>query len=270
MRIACAECHHHPFDRWGQDDYHGMPAFFTGVRLETSRCVEALAVSGDASARTRAAARRPRARPGREDAGEARAGRPREELAEWMTDAKNPYFARNLANRVWAHFLGRGLVEPVDDVRDTNPPSNPELLDALAKELIKQKYDVKALIRAITASRTYQLSTKPNEHEREGHQQPLARLLRRVPAEVLLDMVSQTTGVPERFRGAPAGTRAIQLWDSKVPHYFLKAFGRPERTQRLRVRARTREPSVAQVLHLLNAPEIEAKLTHAAGRWRSW
>src|SRR5262249_38690946 len=182
----------------------------------------------------------------------------REALAGWLTAPENPWFARNLANRVWAHFLGRGLVEPVDDVRDTNPPSNPELLDALAQHLVRSKYDVQALIRLITASRTYQLSTTPNAtNERDGQNYSRA-LFRRLPAEVLLDAIGQATGVAERFRGAAPLTRAVQLWDSKTPHYFLKAFGRTERTSACACE-RNPEPSVAQVLHLLNAPEMEAK-----------
>jgi hypothetical protein len=186
-------------------------------------------------------------------------------LAEWMTSPDNPYFARNLANRLWAHFLGRGLVEPVDDVRATNPPSNPELLDALAKHLVENKYDVKQLIRAICNSRVYQLSSTPNAtNERDELNYSRGRL-KRVGAEVLLDMVCQVTGVPEKFDGIPAGVRAIQLWDSKVHHYFLKAFGRPERVSACECE-RVGEPSVAQVLHLLNAPEIHAKLSHANGR----
>src|SRR5262249_52823325 len=127
------------------------------------------------------------------------------------------------------------------------------------------EYDLKALIRSITASRTYQRSTRPNETNAGDTLNYSRALLRRLPAEVLLDMVSQTTGVPERFRGAPVGTRAIQLWDSKVPHYFLKAYGRTERTSACECE-RNQEPSVAQVLHLMNAPEIEGKLNHAGGR----
>jgi hypothetical protein len=160
--------------------------------------------------------------------------------------------------------MGRGLIEPLDDVRDTNPPTNPELLDALAEELIRNKFDLRSLIRGIVASRTYQRSTTPNATNERDTLNYSRALLRRVPAEVLLDMVSQTTGVPERYRGMPAGTRAIQLWDSKVPHYFLKAFGRTERTSACECE-RVGEPSVAQVLHLLNAPEIESKLSHAGG-----
>jgi hypothetical protein len=188
----------------------------------------------------------------------------RAQLAEWLTSPRNPWFARNLANRVWAHFLGRGLVEPVDDVRTTNPPSNPELLDALAEYFIQHNYDLHALIRVITASRVYQLGSKPNATNKRDEQNYSRALLKRPGAEVLLDMVSRTTGIPERFAGAPPGTRAIQLWDSKVPHYFLKVFGRPQRLSACKCE-RNREPSVAQVLHLLNAPEIHAKLNHEGG-----
>jgi hypothetical protein len=188
----------------------------------------------------------------------------RGELAVWLTRPDNPWFARNLANRVWAHFLGRGLVEPLDDVRATNPPTNPALLDALAAHLVKNKYDVKSLIRAVCSSRTYQLSSQPNDTNDKDELNYSHATLKRVPAEVLLDMVCQATGVAERFSGAPAGTRAVQLWDSKAEHYFLKTFGRPERLSACECE-RNAGPSVAQVLHLLNAPEIHAKLTHEGG-----
>src|SRR5205823_1353260 len=150
-------------------------------------------------------------------------------LAAWMTSPDNPWFAHNLANRTWAHFLGRGLVEPVDDVRATNPPTNPELLDALARSFAEGKYDFRQLIRTITASRVYQLSSRPNATNERDEQNYSRALFRRIDSEVLLDMVSQATGVGEKFHGVPPGVRAIQLWDSKVPHYFLKVFGRPVR-----------------------------------------
>jgi hypothetical protein len=192
------------------------------------------------------------------------AGDRRQVLADWLTAPDNPYFARNIANRVWAHFMGRGLVEPVDDVRATNPPTNPELLDALARHLIDNKYDVKALIRTIAASRIYQLSSKPNDTNERDEQNYSRALFKRIDAEVLLDMVCQTTGVGEKFSGVPAGTRAIQLWDSRVSHYFLKLFGRPERASACECERNT-EPGVAQVLHVLNSPEIQAKLSHEGG-----
>jgi hypothetical protein len=185
-------------------------------------------------------------------------------LARWLAAPANPWFARNLANRTWAHFLGRGLVEPVDDVRATNPPSNPELLDALAQYLADHRFDFRELIRLIAASRVYQLSSRPNRTNQSDEQNYSRALFKRVDAEVLLDMVCQTTGIGEKFSGVPAGTRAIQLWDSKVPHYFLKLFGRPVRASACECE-RNHEPGVAQVLHLLNSPEIHAKLAHDGG-----
>jgi hypothetical protein len=265
LRIACAECHHHPFDRWSQDDYYGMQAFFSGVGVKNAGGVEALSGEGLARATNPRTGAAILAHPlGEKMPATVEPGDRRALLADWMTAPSNPWFARNLANRVWAHFLGRGLVDPVDDVRATNPPSNPELLDALAEHLVRSKYDLHVLIRLITASRVYQLSSAPNATNERDEQNYSHARFKRVGAEVLLDMVSQTTGVPERFSGAAPGTRAIQLWDSKVSHYFLKVFGRPER-QSACTCERHHEPSVAQVLHLLNAPEIHAKLTHEGG-----
>lgn len=265
LRIACAECHHHPFDRWTQDDYYGMTAFFNGLAIKNTGGMETLSAGGVAKAKNPRTGVEILAHPlGEKMPAKADPGDRRVELAEWLTSPRNPWFARNLANRVWAHFLGRGLVEPVDDVRATNPPSNPELLDALAEHIVQTKYDLHALIRLITASRVYQLSSTPNAtNEREEQNYSRARF-KRLGAEVLLDMVSQTTGVSERFTGAAPGTRAIQLWDSKVRHYFLKTFGRPERVSACECE-RNHEPSVAQVLHLLNAPEIQSKLSHEGG-----
>jgi hypothetical protein len=248
VRIACAECHHHPFDRWKQSDYYGMTAFFaTGstTHPRTRKEVFAHALGSDI----------PIANP---------TGDRRLALAEWMTRPDNPYFARNVANRVWAWMLGRGLVEPVDDVRATNPPSNPELLDALAKYLVEQKYDVRKLITLIASSRVYQTSPTPNATNEKDDRNFSRAYFKRPEAEVLLDMICQSLGVPEKFGGSPGVTRAVQLWDSKARHDFLKLFGRPSRASACECE-RTREPSVSQVLNLLNSPEIQAKLTHEAG-----
>jgi hypothetical protein len=265
VRIACAECHHHPFDRWSTTDYSGMQAFFTPVGFRASPRGEALLAAGVAQANNPRTGETIRAHAlGQETPAAAAAGDPRPALADWLTAPENPWFARNLANRVWAHFLGRGLVEPVDDVRATNPPTNPELLDALAKHLVESKFDLRQLIRTITASRVYQLSSKPNATNERDEQNYSRALLRRLDAEVLLDMVCEATGVGERFAGMPAGTRAVQLWDSKVRHYFLKLFGRPVRVSACECE-RVAEPSVAQVLHVLNGPEIQAKLGHEGG-----
>ncbi|MBN9121418.1 MAG: DUF1549 domain-containing protein [Planctomycetes bacterium] len=248
VRIACAECHHHPFDRWKQSDYYGMSAFFSAgatTHPRTKKDVFAHALGTDM----------PAANP---------LGDRRVPLAEWMTKPDNPFFARNLANRVWAWTLGRGLVEPVDDVRATNPPSNPELLDALAKYLVDNKYDVRKLIVLITSSRVYQTSAAPNATNEKDERNFSRAYFKRPDAEVLCDMISQALGVPEKFQGSPGVTRAVQLWDSKARSDFLKLFGRPSRVTACECE-RTREPSVSQVLNLLNSAEIQAKLTHEAG-----
>jgi hypothetical protein len=248
VRITCAECHHHPFDRWKQADYYGMSAFFATsatTHPRTKKEVFAYALGTDM----------PAANP---------TGDRRIPLAEWMTKPDNPFFARNLANRVWAWLMGRGLVEPVDDVRATNPPSNPELLDALAKYLVANNYDVRKLIVLITSSRTYQTSAAPNATNEKDERNFSRAYFKRPDAEVLLDMISQALGVPEKFPGSPGVTRATQLWDSKARSDFLKLFGRPNRVTACECE-RTREPSVSQVLNLLNSTDIQAKLTHEAG-----
>jgi Protein of unknown function (DUF1553)/Protein of unknown function (DUF1549)/Bacterial Ig-like domain (group 2) len=265
VRIECATCHHHPYDRWSQTDYYGMTAYFTQLQQKSTPLGDVLLAVGDpATAHPRtgqAITAHPLGRPMPE---KNVGGDRRIELAAWLTAADNPWFARNLSNRVWAHFLGRGLVEPVDDFRGTNPPSNPELLDALGAHLAASKFDLRELIRAITASRTYQHSTKPNATNHRDEQNYSRALLKRLDAEVLLDAVCQATGVPEKFEGVPAGSRAIQLWDSQVDHYFLRLFGRPTR-QSVCECERVTEPSVAQVLHLLNSERVQEKLSHENG-----
>ena len=182
-----------------------------------------------------------------------------------MTRPDNAWFSRSIANRIWGHLLGRGLVEPVDDMRATNPPTNPRLLTALAEYLSKNNFDQRALIRLITSSEAYQRTSRPTETNRRDDSNYSRALLKRPDAEVLFDAVCQTTGISEKYYGLPDGYRAIQLWDSKVPHYFLKLFGRPVRETACSCE-RASEPSVGQVLHLLNAPSIQAKLAHQGGR----
>ncbi|HEY2909747.1 MAG TPA: DUF1549 domain-containing protein [Gemmataceae bacterium] len=261
VRIGCAQCHHHPFDRWTQTDYYGMVGFFAPVGSRG----DAIVAAGDpvgAHPRTKEPVFTHAlgvAIPSADPKGDRRLI-----LADWMTKPDNPFFARNLANRVWAWLLGAGIVEPVDDVRATNPPSNPELLDALAKFAIDNKYDVKKLIAVIAASRVYQTASRPNATNEKDERNFSRGLFKRPDAEVLLDMVCQATGVPEKFVGSPGVNRAVQLWDSKARHDFLKLFGRPVRATACECE-RTKEPSVAQVLNLLNSPEVQAKLSHDAG-----
>jgi hypothetical protein len=265
VRIECATCHHHPYDRWSQTDYYGMTAYFTQLQQKATPLGDVLLAVGDPATTHPRTSQPITAHPlGRPMPEKNAAGDRRIELASWLTAADNPWFARNMSNRVWAHMLGRGLVEPVDDFRATNPPSNPELLDALAAHLAKSKFDLRELIRAITASRTYQHSTKPNATNNRDEQNYSRALLKSMDAEVLLDAVCQATGVPEKFEGVPAGSRAIQLWDSQVDHYFLRLFGRPTR-QTVCECERVTEPSVAQVLHMLNSERVQEKLSHENG-----
>ena len=266
VRIECARCHHHPWDRWSQTDYHGMQAFFTQVAFKPVADGESLTNSGTAQTL------HPRTKEivlahalGEPIPAAPPAGNRREMLAKWLTSPDNPWFARNIANRTWAHFLGRGMVEPVDDFRLTNPPSNPKLLDALAYHLCQCQFDYRQFVRTIVLSQTYQRSVVPTESNAADDQNYSRFPMKRLDAEVLLDAVCQTTGVPEEFSGAPAGTRAIQLWDSHLPHHFLELFGRPVRETACECE-RVTEPAVAQVLHVLNSPEINDKLRHADGR----
>ena len=265
VRIACAECHHHPYDRWSQDDYYRMSAFFAPVGLRKVANLESIAATGEYQSRNPRTNTMLKAQPlgARGDADPAD-GNGRLQLAEWLIAADNPFFARNVVNRYWAHFMGRGIIDPVDDVRSTNPPSNPELLDALAKNFHESKFDLKALVRTIVLSRVYQTSSQVNDSNTRDEQNYSRALFRRPDAEVLLDMVCQTTGVPDKFDGFPTGTRALDVWDSKVKHYFLKTFGRPTRTSACECE-RNDEANIAGVLHLLNGETITAKLRHDAG-----
>ncbi|MCA9114999.1 MAG: DUF1553 domain-containing protein [Planctomycetaceae bacterium] len=266
IRIECARCHHHPFDRWSQTDYYGMQAFFTQTGFKATPRGQMIAALKNTPTRHPRTKEVIFAHPlGTENPAASPEGDRRRILADWLTSPENPAFARNIANRTWAWLFGRGIINPVDDVRLTNPPSNPELLDALAASLIDSGYDLKQLIRTITASRTYQLSSAPNETNLHDEQNWSRSLFRQVEAEVLLDAVCQVSGIPEKFEGLPAGGRAIELWDSRVPHYFLRVFGRPLRVSACECE-RITEPTVSQVLHVLNSPEIHAKLAHENGR----
>lgn len=265
VRIECAQCHHHPHDRWSQTDYFGMTAFFTQVQRKASPWGEVLSAEGDpVTTHPRTGDKVFAYALGTTQPDKNPTGDRRRILADWISAPKNPFFARNIANRVWARLLGRGLVEPLDDFRATNPPTNPELLDALAKSFVDQKFDLKALIRTITASRVYQQSSSPNPTNIRDEQNYSRAIWKRMGAEVLLDAVCQTTGVPEKFEEVPGSSRAIELWDSQVQHYFLRLFGRPVRKSTCECE-RNAEPSVAQVLHLLNSERVNAKLSHDSG-----
>jgi hypothetical protein len=278
LRLACAQCHHHPYEKWSQDDYWGLAAFFgrvgrknivvPGIALQSPRQVIYARSSGTViNKRTsRPAEMKPL------DGAPMEVGReddPRQKLVDWMVDAKNPFFARAVANRYWAHFLGRGIVDPLDDMRVTNPPSNPELLDALAKDLVDHKYSLKHLIKTICNSRTYQLSAVPNEFNKHDKQTYARYYPRRMSAEVLFDAVCQVTDSPAAFGGLPqdkhAPKRAIMLPDESFASYFLDVFGRPQRISACECE-RVSEANLAQALHLLNSDEVQTKLSRAGGR----
>jgi hypothetical protein len=183
----------------------------------------------------------------------------REVLARWLTSPDSPYFARNLANMIWTHFMGRGIIEPVDDMRISNPASNPELLDALASKLISYKYDFRKLVRDICASRTYQLSTQSNETNARDERNFSKAAIRRLRAEVLLDCVSQVTETPNKFPGLPRGARAVEIADGNTGNYFLTTFGRATRTTVCSCEVKI-DPNLSQALHLLNGNTVQKKI----------
>jgi len=266
VRIECAQCHHHPYDRWSQTDYYGMQAFFTQVGFKKSPRGEMLLASSNSETKHPQTGEVVFAHALSEPApAESPKGDRRQLLAAWVTSADNRWFARNLANRAWADLLGRGIVEPIDDFRLTNPPSNPELLDALAKHLVEHQFDFHELIRTIAGSQTYQRSCQVNETNEQDEQNFSRYPFKPIEAEVLLDAICQVTGTSEKFPGVPHGSRAIQLWDSEVRHDFLKLFGRPTRVTPCECE-RANEPTVGQVLHALNSPRIQTKLSHVDSR----
>jgi hypothetical protein len=277
--MACAQCHHHPYERWSQDDYWGMASYFSRIGRKTSMVPGAanqqdtrLSIYSKSSGSVvnkktgQAAIMKPL------DGAPVVIGPdedPRVNLAAWMTDPKNPFFAKAVANRYWAHFFGRGIVDPLDDMRITNPPSNPELLDALAKELVDHNYSLKHLVKTICKSRTYQLSAVPNEFNKHDKQNYARYYPRRMSAEVLFDAVNLVSDSPAGFGGLPsdkhAPTRAIMLPDESFPSYFLDVFGRPQRISACECE-RVNEANLAQALHLLNSDEVQGKLSRANGR----
>ena len=270
VRIECAQCHHHPSEKWSQDDYFAFAGLFTGVkRKPLSTGGEAVTSFGGTDLKhPRTATVSPAHALGAPAADLSKVSDRRAVLADWMTAPDNPFFARMIVNRLWAHYLGRGLIEPIDDIRDTNPPTNEPLLTALCGHLRDGKYDLKAFTKTLLNSRVYQLSPVTNETNAEDRQSFSHSLDKALPAEVMLDMVCQATGVPEKFNGWPAGYRSMQLWDSRVPTYFFRIFGRPVRASVCECE-RSNEPSIAQALHLLNSPEITEKLQHRHGTARS-
>ena len=280
LRMACAQCHHHPYEKWSQDDYWGLAAFFGRVGRKNEQIAGGVA---GAQAQRQVIFNRPNGSVTNKRTNVAAPitpldgapmevapdDDPRHKLVDWMANPKNPFFARAVANRYWAHFFGRGIVDPLDDMRVTNPPSNPELLDALAKELVDGKFSLKHLIKTIVKSRTYQLSAVPNDFNKNDKQAFARFYPRRMGAEILFDAVNQVTNAPSNFGGLPADKhaphKAIMLPDESFASYFLDVFGRPQRISACECE-RVSEANLAQALHLLNSQEVQDKLARPTGR----
>jgi hypothetical protein len=266
MRIQCAQCHNHPFDRWTQNDYYGLAAFFAQLGRKPAEDPQDTVVydlgTGETVHPVKKIAVPPKFLGGRvsDVAGRDR----REALAEWLVSPDNTWFARNLVNIYWQHFFGTGIVDPVDDVRVSNPPSNPELLDALAKQLVDDHYVPRKLIRLICTSRTYQLSTRPNDTNRLDRRNFSHAIPRRIQAEVLEDCLARVTEGTPRYHGHPVGTRAVQLEDGDISDEFLKTFGRSKRETVCACEVRL-EPTLSQALHMINGEAVNSFIT--SGGW---
>jgi len=272
INISCAHCHNHPLAKWTQKDYYGMANLFARVRLKTfepsgfrpgvgpifNDVTVYSAPTGEFMDDRLMIPLPPKPLDAAALASET-PGDTRVYFAKWLTSPENPFFARNIVNRVWRNFMGRGLIEPVDDLRDTNPATNEQLLNALVKDFVAHDYDVDYLIRTIMESATYQTSSKPLKENAQDEKYGSHFLIRRLPAEVLLDAYSQVTQSPEKFEGYPAGMRGMQLPDTAVKSYFLTAFGRPER-QQTRESERSSVPTITQALDIINGETLNNKL----------
>jgi hypothetical protein len=271
VRMQCAQCHHHPFERWSQNDYYALSAFFSQVgRKPTAIAGEDLIFHKRGVAEVENKKTLVKVKPaalGQTPVEISPDDDPRLQLANWMSEATNPFFAKALVNRYWKHFFKRGLVEPEDDIRDTNPATNPELLDALAKHFVESGFDLKEAVRVIVQSQTYQLSAMPNEHNAVDKQNFSHYYPKRLQAEVFLDSIDLLTGAKTDFADLPPGTRAIALPDNSYNKAapFLKVFGRPEGASVCECE-RVQSSSLAQSLHLMNSAEVKGKLMTANGR----
>jgi hypothetical protein len=272
INISCAHCHNHPLAKWTQKDYYGMANLFARVRLKTfapsgfrpgvgllfNDVTVYSAPTGEFMDDRLMIPLPPKPLDAAALSSEI-PGDTRQYFAKWLTSPENPFFARNIVNRIWRNFMGRGLIEPVDDLRDTNPATNDELLNALVKDFVAHGYDVDYLIRTVMRSATYQTSSKPLKENADDDKYGSHFVIRRLPAEVLLDAYSQVTQVPEEFEGYPKGMRGMQLPDTAVKSYFLTAFGRPVR-QQTRESERTSVPTITQALHIINGDTLNNKL----------
>jgi hypothetical protein len=262
MRIQCAQCHNHPFDRWTMDDYYSFSAFFAQIGRKQGEDYRETIVfnagGGEANHPVGGRVMKPKFLGGIEpqiNAGEDR----RAAVAKWIGSKDNPFFAKSFVNRVWAHYFGIGIVEQVDDFRVSNPPSNPELLDTLAQRFTESKYDLKQLVREICNSNTYQRSTQRNDSNALDEKNFAHANLRRIKAENLLDIISEATNTKDKFAGLPMGARAVQIADGATSTYFLTTFGRATRETVCSCEVKM-EPTLSQALHLLNGDTVNGKI----------
>ncbi len=262
MRIQCAQCHNHPFDRWTMDDYYGFAAFFAQVGRKNGEDPREQIIYNRGGGNVNHPVGNRVMSPEFLGGGPADTqGKDRREVvANWLASDENPYFATNLANIVWAHFFGRGIIDPVDDVRITNPPSNGPLLDELGNKFREYRYDFRRLVRDICTSRTYQLATQRNETNLRDDTNFSNANVRRIRAEVLLDSIAQVTENPNKFRGLPLGARAVQIADGRTSNYFLTTFGRATRDTVCSCEV-VMEPNLSQALHLLNGSTVQTAIT---------
>lgn len=262
VRVQCTQCHNHPFDRWTMNDYFGFAAFFAQVGRKAGEDPrETIVFNSGGGAMKHPVTGKDMAPKflGGAQPEIAKGTDRRQVLAEWLTAPENPYFSRNLANIIWAQFFGKGIIDPVDDVRVSNPATNPELLDKLAAQLTAYRYDFKKLVRDICTSRTYQLSAVPNATN-AGDEANFAKAgVRRIRAEVLLDALGSVTGSAEKLRGLPQGGRAVEIADGRTSTYFLTTFGRATRETPCSCEVKM-EPNLSQALHLLNGDAVNAKV----------
>ncbi len=271
VRLDCARCHHHPFEVWGQDDFFGTAAYFSRIGYKGTGISAPISGSEEfVFAATRGSVKHPLT--GEDVAPKPLIGTapisegedPRAAFVRWMASPDNPYFAQVAVNRVWTEIMGRGIVEPVDDIRATNPPSNPELINALAREFRAQKFDVKQLLRTILTSHVYELSALPNPRNNWDTKNYSRHYRQRLRAETLLDAVCEVTGIPESFAAMPPNSRAVELWTHRVQNLFLDSFGRPDPNQDPPCE-RLSESTLVQSLHLMNAPSLHDKVTSEKG-----
>jgi len=261
MRVQCAQCHNHPFDRWTMNDYYGFAAFFSQIGRKGTDDPREIVVfnsgGGEVTHPVGGRVMKPKFLGGEEP--DVVAKDRREVLAKWLASPQNPYFATNLANIVWAHFFGMGIIHEVDDVRISNPASNPELLQELGKRFTEYKYDFKKLVRDICTSRTYQLAPETNASNQGDTRNFAHGTIRRIRAETFLDCISQVTETKNKFPGLPVGARAVQIADGTVSNYFLSTFGRATRETVCSCEVKL-EPTLSQSLHLLNGDTTGSKI----------